>query len=72
MPIVFQELEDLLEKWIKRVSIKIPKNSPATWLSFKIYVKKTNEYFIQKIIELISSIKKEDIPSKRFYIISKM
>jgi hypothetical protein len=72
MPIVFQELEDLMEKWIERVSIKIPKNSPATWLSFKIYVKKTNEYFIRKIIELISSIKKEDIPSKRFYIISKL
>ena len=72
MPIVFQELEDLMEKWIKRVSVKIPKNSPATRAAFKIYVKRTNEYFIQKIIELISSIKKEDITSKRFYIISKL
>tara|TARA_B110000208_G_scaffold161211_1_gene196764 strand:- start:237 stop:494 length:258 start_codon:yes stop_codon:yes gene_type:complete len=56
MPIYFEELEIIIQKWFKLCQLEVPIKSPASWVSYKSFMKSTKEDMLRQIIKIFENI----------------
>ena len=75
MPIYFEELEIIMQKWCKLCQIEVPIKSPASLVSYKSFMKSAKKDMMEKIIKIFENIDVKNIimlpdldKNGRFYI----
>lgn len=56
MPIYFEELEKIIQKWYKLNQLEIPIKSPASWLSYKTFIKSAKKDMLEQIVKIFEKI----------------
>tara|TARA_X000000368_G_C22430059_1_gene450034 strand:- start:82 stop:327 length:246 start_codon:yes stop_codon:yes gene_type:complete len=72
MPIYFEELEKIIQKWYKLNQLEIPIKEPASWLSYKTFIKSVKKDMLEKIVKIFEKVDIKNImiqdKNDRFYI----
>lgn len=61
MTIYFKDLEKKLDKWLFFLMTHKPKDSPASWVTYKSMQKAAKRQFIKEISELFDKLTQEDV-----------
>jgi hypothetical protein len=56
MPIYFEELERIMQEWFKLCQLEVPIKSPASWVSYKSFVKSAKKDMMEKIMKIFENI----------------
>lgn len=75
MPIYFKELEKIIQKWYKLNQFEISVKSPASWVSYKTFIKLVKKDMLEKIVKIFEKVDIKNIiiipdldKNDRFYI----
>ena len=75
MPIYFEELERIIQKWFKLCQIEVPIKSPASWVSYKTFIKSVKKDMLEQIVKIFEKIDIKNVimipdldKNDRFYI----
>ena len=72
MPIYFEELEKIIQKWFKLCQLEVPIKSPASWVSYKTFIKLVKKDMLEKIVKIFEKVDIKNImiqdKNDRFYI----
>jgi len=61
MPIYFEELEKIIQKWIKINQLQKPTKEAASWFVYKRLMQSSKKDMITNIIKVFESITIEDV-----------
>jgi len=76
MPIHFDQLEIILDKWLSFLMMQKPTNDAASWYTYKIMQKSTKIQFMKDMSDLFNKVTQEDVEiieknNKKYYVINR-